>query len=64
MGVFDEKDILERLGAVWEAVKVLKANEDTLVSQISKQDSILKKFSRKSKLSAIYKAMSSYISAS
>lgn len=38
---------MERLGTVWEAVKVLKANEDALTARLTKHETLLKKLPAK-----------------
>lgn len=55
MGNYDEQDILERLSAVWEALKILKNNEEAIAVKIAKQDALFKKLPTKTieKLSKI-----------
>ncbi|CAL8125231.1 unnamed protein product [Orchesella dallaii] len=46
-GAFDEQDIVERLGAVWEALKILKHNEEAIAVKIARQDAMMKKLPTK-----------------
>ncbi|ODM91678.1 Glutamine-rich protein 2 [Orchesella cincta] len=46
-GAFDEQDIVERLGAVWEALKILKHNEEAIAVKIARQDAVMKKLPTK-----------------
>jgi hypothetical protein len=41
--VFDEIDVLEKLATLWEAVNILKSNEESIAVRIVKQDVLLKK---------------------
>lgn len=60
LGSYDERDILERLSAIWEALRILKHNEEAIAIKIARQDAIVKKIPAKiiDKLRKIFSGIS------